>query len=92
MCLFISFWLCWVFAAVPELLWLYVGLSLLADVGATPYCSARSSRCGGFSAVERGFQVPCLSRCGAQPQLPSGMWDLPGLGIEPMSPAFAGDS
>ena len=40
--LFIYFWLCWVFVAVR-------GLSLVAMSGATLCCSARASRCSGFS-------------------------------------------
>ena len=36
-------------------------------------------------AAERG-----LSSCGTRPQLPRGMWDLPGPGIEADSPALAG--
>ena len=39
----------------------------------------QASECGG---------VPC---CGAWAQLPSGMWDLPGTGIEPVSSALAGE-
>ena len=31
-----------------------------------------------------------LSSCGARAQLLHGMWDLPGPGLEPMSPALAG--
>ena len=31
-----------------------------------------------------------LSRCGAWAQLLRGMWDLPGSGMEPVSPALAG--
>ena len=31
-----------------------------------------------------------LNSCGAQAYLFHGMWDSPGLGIEPMSPALAG--
>ena len=31
-----------------------------------------------------------LSSCGAQAELLRGMWDLPGPGIEPVSPALAG--
>ena len=37
-----------------------------------------------------GFMVHGLSSCGILAQLPSGMWDLPGLGIKPVSPALAG--
>ena len=36
------------------------------------------SRCEGFSS------------CGTQAQLPFGLWDLPRLGIKPVSPALAG--
>ena len=31
-----------------------------------------------------------LSSCGPKAESPHGMWDLPGPGIEPMSPALAG--
>ena len=31
-----------------------------------------------------------LSSCGTQAQLLRGMWNLPGTGIKPMSPALAG--
>ena len=42
------------------------------------------SSCGS-QALERR-----LSSCGAQAYLLRGMWDLPGPGIEPVSPALAG--
>ena len=42
------------------------------------------SSCGSWALERR------LSSCGAQAELLRGMWDLPGLGIEPMSPALAG--
>ena len=60
------------------------------------------SRCTGFSscgsrALERRLSS-CgsralehrLSSCDARAQLLRGMWDLPGPGLEPMSPASAG--
>ena len=40
--------------------------------------------------VEHGLQARRLSSCGARTQLLRGMWDLPGPGIEPVSPALAG--
>ena len=62
------------------------------------HCCARASHCGGFSCgraralstwasvvVARG-----LSSCGARAYLLCGMWDLPGPGIELVSPALAG--
>ena len=33
-----------------------------------------------------------FSSCGAQAQLPCGMWKLPGPGIEPLFPALEGNS
>ena len=54
--------------------------------------SARASvvvACGlssyGLLALERR-----LNSCGSRAQLLRGMWDLPGPGIEPVSPALAG--
>ena len=40
--------------------------------------------------AEHRFQTRRLSRCGSRAQLLCGMWDLPGPGFEPMSPALAG--
>ena len=42
------------------------------------------SSCGSWALEHR------LSSCGALAQLLRGMWDLPGPGIEPVSPALAG--
>ena len=44
----------------------------------------RLSSCGSWALEHR------LSSCGAWVYLLCGMWDLPGPGIEPMSPALAG--
>ena len=65
-------------------------------------CRAQGSRLAGFSscgsrALERMLSS-CdlqalghrLSSCGARVQLLRGMWDLPGPGLEPVSPASAG--
>ena len=46
---------------------------------------ARGLSSCGVQAVERR-----LSSCGARAQLLCGMWDLPGPGLEPVSPALAG--
>ena len=37
-----------------------------------------------------GFRFLGLSSCGSQAQLPHGIWNLPGPGIEPVSPPLAG--
>ena len=42
------------------------------------------SSCGSWALEHR------LSSCGARASLLRGTWDLPGPGIEPMSPALAG--
>ena len=42
------------------------------------------SSCGSWALERR------LSSCGAQAQLLRDMWDLPGPGLEPVSPALAG--
>ena len=36
------------------------------------------------------LQTRRLSSCGSRAQLLRGMWDLPGPGLEPVSPALAG--
>ena len=47
------------------------------------------SRCMGFSSCG-SWALECrLSSCGAWAQLFRGMWDLPGRGLEPVSPALA---
>ena len=42
------------------------------------------SSCGSWALERR------LSSCGARAQLLRGTWDLPGPGLEPVSPALAG--
>ena len=94
--LFIYFWLSWIFVAA-------CGLSLVAASGG--YCSlwcagfslrwlvllqSTSSRLAGFSSCGSQALECRLSSCGARAKLLRGMWDLPGLGLEPVSPALAG--
>ena len=45
--------------------------------------------CGLSSCSSRALEHR-LSSCGARASLLCGMWDLPGPGLEPMSPALAG--
>ena len=40
--------------------------------------------------AEHRLQMSRLSNCGAWTHLLHGMWDLPGPGLEPVSPALAG--
>ena len=66
--------------------------------GATLLCGVRASHCGGFYCCgaralgTRSSVVVAngLSSCSAWAYLLCGMWDLPGPGLEPMSPALAG--
>ena len=77
---------------------LHLGFLQLQRVGATLRCGARASPYGGFSCCAvwalgmRASVVVAheLSSCGAWAQLLRGMWDLPGPGLKPMSPALAG--
>ena len=46
--------------------------------------------CRSFSSCGSHALELRLSSCGARAQLSRGMWDLPGSGIEPMSPALTG--
>ena len=68
-----------------------------------PHCSGlsccRARALGAWAAVavacglrSCGLRAPelRLSSCGTWAQLPRGTWDLPGPGLEPMSPALAG--
>ena len=67
-------------------------------MGATLHCGARASHCGGFSCCgaralgARASVVMArgLSSCGTRAKLLCGMWDLPGQGMKPVSPALAG--
>ena len=48
------------------------------------------SRCAGFSSCGTRALDCRLSSCGIQAQLLCSLWDLPGPGLEPVSPALAG--
>ena len=66
------------------------GLSLVVASG-----DHSSLRYAGLSlsrplVAEHRLQMRRLSSCGSRAQLLRGMWDLPRLGLEPMSPALAG--
>ena len=90
------FWLYWVSVAAR-------GLSLVAARGG--YSSLRctgfslrwllslwstGSRHTSFSSCGSRALERSLSSCGTRAQLLCGMWDLPGPGLEPVSPALAG--
>ena len=61
-------------------------------------CGERASHCGGFSccgARALGMRASVvvargLGSCGSRAQLLRGTWDLPGPGLEPVSPSLAG--
>ena len=65
-----------------------------AHCGGFSYCRAQALRCLGFSGCGAGLSS-CSSRnrlssSGAPAQLLHHMWDLPGSGVEPVSPASEG--
>ena len=87
----------WAFSSCSERGLLFVAVRGLLIAVASLCCGARAlgartsvvvahglNSCG-LRALERR-----LSSCGAQAYLPHGMWDLPGPGLEPVSPALAG--
>ena len=84
MYLFIYLWLRWVFVAAR-------GLSLVVASG-----GYSSSRCTGFALQwllflrSMGSRCTGFSSCGTRAQLLCSMWDLPGPGFKPVSPALAG--
>ena len=97
------FWLLWVFVAACGLSLVAASGATLPCGAWASHCGGFScckawalgvwasvvvarglSRCGSW-ALEHW-----LSSCGAQASLLRGMWDLPGPGLEPMSPALAG--
>ena len=82
-------WLCWVFVAAR-------GLSLVAASGASLFAvhgllivviCCRAQALGTRASVVVAHR---LSSCGLRAQLLRGMWDLPGPGLEPVTPALAG--
>ena len=95
--LLIYFWLCWVFLAACVL------FSSCREQGLLSGCDVQASHCSGFSCCwawalgPKGFSS-CSSRAlgyrlnsyGVAVLLLCGMWDLPGPGIELMSPTLAG--
>ena len=53
-------------------------------------CGAEASHGGGCSCCRVRALACWFSHCGAQAWLSCGMWSLPGAGINPMFPAWAG--
>ena len=82
--LFIYFWLCWVFVSVRGFFSSCGKRGSLFIVVRGPLTIAASL------VAEHRLQTRRLSSCGSRAQLLRGMWDLPGPGPEPMSPALAG--
>ena len=80
--LFIYFWLGWVFVCC-------VGFSLVAASGGSSLVAIRGLLPAVDSLVELRLWSSSSSSCGSWAYLLQGMWDLPGPGIEPMSPALA---
>ena len=58
-------------------------------MGATLHRGALASIAASLVAEQR-LQTLRLSSCGSRAQLLRGMWDPPGPGLEPVSPALAG--
>ena len=89
------FWLHWVFVAVCRLLVAVSGgySSLRCTAFSLRWLlllQSTGSGCAGFSSCGSRALECRLSSCGARAQLLHGMWDLPGPGLKPVSPALAG--
>ena len=85
---FIYFWLCWVSVALCRLSLVAAngGFSLWSTglgVRASVVVACGLSSCGSWA-------LGCRLSSGTRAQLLRDMWDLPGPGLEPMSPALAG--
>ena len=82
--IYLYFQLCWVFVAT-------CGLSLgVASRGYSLACGAQTSCCCDFSCCGAWALEHRLSSSGSQAWLLHSVWDLPGAGREPVSPASAG--
>ena len=85
--LFLFYWLiCFVAVlGLPCCVWAF---SSWSQQGLLSGCNAQASHCGGFFCCgECG-----LSSLGIGALLPHTMWNLPGAGIQPLSPAMPGRS
>ena len=65
--------------------WGLLSLAWASHCHGLSHCGARAPGVQASVVVARG-----LSSCGSRAQLLRGMWDLPGPGLEPVSPALAG--
>ena len=69
----------------------YVWFSLVSARGLLSSCSGRTSSCSGFSCSwSTGSGHMGFISCGVHGYLLRDMWNIPGAGIELMSPALAG--
>ena len=103
LCYTVDPWLSILFLAAQALhccVWAFTSCS---EWGLLSSCSTRASHCSGFSCCRARapgcegisscslWALECaLSGCGTWAQLPHSMWNLPGSGIEHMSPALTG--
>ena len=93
---FFFFWLYWVFVAARRLSLVAAsrGYSSLRCVSFSLWwlllLRSTGSRCMGLSSCAPWALERRLSSCGAQAWLLRDMWDFPGPGLEPVSPALAG--
>ena len=71
---------------------LYEGFLQLRQAGATLIAVRGPLTVTASPVAEHRLQTHRLSSCGSRAELLCGMWDLPRLGLEPVSPALAGRS
>ena len=79
----------WAFSSCSERGLLFVAVSRLLIAVASFVAERRLQARGLSSCGSRALECR-LSTCGARAYLLRGTWDLPGPGLEPVSPALAG--
>ena len=84
------FGLCWVFIAAWALVVATGGYSAVAVCGLLIAVASLALELSGFSSGSTQTLEHRLSSCGTWAKMSRGMWDIPILGIKPVSPASVG--
>ena len=88
--LFLFFFLIYLFLAVLGLRFCARAFSSCGERGPLFIAVRGPLTIAACLVAEHGLQMRRLSNCGSRAQLLCGMWDLPGPGLKPVSPALAG--
>ena len=75
-----------------DLLHFYLLLLCWVCVAVCRLSLVAASHGGGFSCGSQAPECAGFSTCSTWAELPCSMWDLPGAGLEPVSPSWQADS